>query len=70
MQEFIGSIGKNGKERVEVAFKEYKGREFLDIRIYYLDENDEMRPTGKGVTLKPDQISDLISLLSEAQAKI
>ena len=55
-------ISKNTQEKIRVEKREYKGREFIDIRTYYLDGN-EWKPTQKGVTFRPDQLKEIIEAL-------
>ena len=53
-------IKKNGRERVEVSISEFKGRKFLDIRNYFYDsENDEWKPTQKGVNVPVEMAHEL-----------
>ena len=43
-----------GKNRF-AAVKRWRGHQFLDIREYYKDEEDMLKPGLKGVTLKRSQ---------------
>ena len=45
------SLGKNRF----VAVKEYRGHQFLDIREYFINDQDHLQPGLKGVTLKRNQ---------------
>jgi len=38
-----------------VSTESYKGRDYLDIRIYYQDNEGEWKPTRKGVTVSPEK---------------
>jgi len=55
-------ISKNTLEKIRIEKREYKGREFIDIRTYYFDGN-EWKPTQKGVTFRPDQLKEIIEAL-------
>ncbi len=55
-------ISKNTQEKIRIEKREYKGREFIDIRTYYFDGN-EWKPTQKGVTFRPDQLKEIIEAL-------
>lgn len=51
----LAAIERNERERVQVAINEYKGKSYLDIRIFYTTDGGETwRPTQKGVTISPD----------------
>ena len=41
------------------------GKEFIDIRQYFKNEDDEYKPSPKGVTLPPDKLNELIQALQE-----
>ncbi len=62
----IGVITK-GSDRIIVAVKEFKGREYIDIRTHFENDKGEWIPTKKGVTLTPDTIDEMIHLLTDAR---
>ena len=43
-----------GKNRF-VAVREFKGKQYLDIREYFMNSNGQLQPGKKGVTLKRPQ---------------
>lgn len=58
---------KNASQEYRVSLNEFKGHEYIDIRLFY-DTPDGMRP-GKGVTIPKKFFPDLIQgvfLLGEA----
>jgi hypothetical protein len=66
----VQSIDKNGTRRIQVEASEFKGKEFLDIREYYLNDDGEWRPTKRGVTIPPASVADFAqAVLEEAGAK-
>ena len=66
----IGEIERSDTEQLRVECSNYRGRDFVSVRIYYLADNGEWRPTKKGVTVKPDKIDELIDLLTQAKEKL
>lgn len=56
-------VQKNTQEKIRVEKREYKGREFVDVRTYYLDDSGEWKPSPKGVTFRPDQLEEIIEAL-------
>ena len=51
----IAAIPENRTEKLRIAIKEFKGRRYLDIRIFvepYTDEGQGRVATKKGVTLR------------------
>ncbi len=58
-------IKKNALEIIRVQRREYKGREFVDIRVHYQDDEGEYKPTKKGITINPGLVGDLMKALEE-----
>ncbi|AOJ88358.1 hypothetical protein WS87_12640 [Burkholderia sp. MSMB0856] len=54
---------RSASERLRVQLRQYRGREFLDVRYWYLDNDGEYRPSQKGVTLNPSQLAELVQAL-------
>ena len=70
MESDIATIEKNRTEELRVALKEYKGHDYVDVRTYvepYADEGQDRIPTKRGVTLKPEDLAELIAALQEAE---
>ena len=59
----LATIPRSATEQLQIAIKEFKGKSYLDMRIFYTtDEGATWLPTKKGVTCSPDNIG----LLKEA----
>ncbi len=58
-------IKKNALEIIRVQRREYKGREFVDIRVHYQDDEGEYKPTKKGIAINPSLVGDLVKALEE-----
>ncbi|NHV29290.1 transcriptional coactivator p15/PC4 family protein [Burkholderia sp. D-99] len=54
---------RSATERLRVQRRQYRGREFLDVRCWYLDTDGVYRPSQKGVTLNPSQLAELVQAL-------
>jgi hypothetical protein len=59
----VTDIKRNDTEIVRVSKREFKGHEFIDIRIYYQDDEGSFKPTKKGITINPKQVNELIDAL-------
>ena len=68
----IGELGKNAIEKYVFALKEYKGKQFIDIRTFYLADavKNEWRPTKKGITITAAVKKDFINLMNKAIAEL
>jgi hypothetical protein len=64
MSVIIKDIKKNNNEIIRIEVSEYKGRELINIRIWYqaIDSNSGdlvFKPTQKGVTLNISEFEEL-----------
>lgn len=60
MGEVIASFEKNSLEEVRVSLTEFKGKQLIDLRVYYQPEDgEEKRPTKKGITISPEKFPEL-----------
>jgi len=57
-------IEKNSRESIVVSETEYKGSKYVDVRIFYKDTNGSLKPTRKGVSIRPEKVSELLAALS------
>ncbi|MBN3848346.1 hypothetical protein G3N58_16125 [Paraburkholderia sp. Ac-20342] len=62
----IGEIQKNSRERLRVTVGQYKGHEYVGIRIWFVGPDGQYRPSRAGVTLKPSLMPQLMQALSVA----
>jgi hypothetical protein len=65
----VGEIPK-GKDKIIVALKEFKGKEYIDIRTHFENDEGDWIPTKKGITLTPDSLDEMIDLLKTAKKKV
>ncbi len=66
----VGEIERNETEVVRVSTEEFKGRKYLDIRVYFDNGEGEWKPTKKGVTIQPDRVDDFIELIRKAKESL
>lgn len=63
----IATIPRSATEQMQIAIKEYKGKSYLDLRIFYpTDDGATWLPTKKGVTCSPENIELLKEAVDEA----
>ena len=55
----VASFKRNPTEEVRAGIKEFKGRRYIDLRIYYMDDQGEWKPTRKGISLATDFMAEL-----------
>jgi hypothetical protein len=47
----ILTIPRHGGDELRLSLSSFRGRDFLDLRTYYLADDGKMRPTPKGCTI-------------------
>ncbi|HPW54351.1 MAG: transcriptional coactivator p15/PC4 family protein [Thermoanaerobaculaceae bacterium] len=45
---------RNAEETLRISLSTFKGRTYVDIRLFYEDTNGELAPSKKGVTITPE----------------
>lgn len=55
----VHSFEKNPTEQVRVSITVFKGKEYVDLRIYYKGDDEEFHPSKKGLTLSVDLFEEL-----------
>jgi hypothetical protein len=56
---FVHSFPKNPLEEVRSSLTVYKGKQYVDLRVYYKGDDGEFRPSKKGVTISLDLFPEL-----------
>ncbi len=64
----LATIERTDTEQLQISISEYKGKSYLNMRIFYTtDEGATWLPTKKGVTFTPDQIDILTEAIEAAK---
>jgi Transcriptional Coactivator p15 (PC4) len=66
--QLIADIEKNSREIIRIEVTEFKGRELINLRIWYSDFDGSFKPTQKGVALDISQyvkLKDAIDKIGE-----
>ena len=63
----IATVPRSATEQLQISINEYKGKSYLDMRIYYTtDDGLNWLPTKKGVTVSPENMELLKDAIDEA----
>lgn len=65
----VYSFSKNALEEVRASITSFKGKKYLDIRIYYKTDDGDYKPSKKGITLSPaliDEIEEAVRRVKDA----
>ena len=57
-------IKKNSRESIVISKNVFNNVPLVDIRIHYKDENGDLKPTRKGISIREDSLDDFVSTLS------
>jgi hypothetical protein len=55
----VYTFPKNPLEEVRASITVFKGKQYVDLRIYYKGDDGEYHPSKKGLTLSLDLFSEL-----------
>jgi len=69
-RELVYSFDTSPTERVQVSLSTFKGKTYVDLRIYYKASDGEFKPTKKGITLSPDLLPELGEAIRKLMEKV
>ena len=58
-------LERSPTEKLIIESRNYKGHDIVSLRIYYLADEDEWRPTKKGITFRREQFDEVMDALSK-----
>lgn len=70
MDTVIAELPKNPLEKLCISLREYQGHPFIDIRLYFLGDDEQWHPTKKGITVSPSQWEEFVIAVGEVQAHL
>lgn len=57
-------------DMLRVTRREYEGRPFTDVRVFFRGDDGQLRPTKKGCSVRDSEIRDVIAALNKIAAKV
>lgn len=69
-EKLVHSFPKNALEEVRVYLKEFKGRNYINLRIFARVNDGSVKPTQKGMTLSVDLFDNLAAAVDALRAEI
>lgn len=70
MSNVIADIEKPNGEVVRIQLNEFNDKHYLDLRIHYLADEDEYKPTKKGVSIPVELYGELKEAIEKAEDAI
>ena len=57
----IGEVKKNTRQKYIISAKQYRGYQFVDVRLHWTEDNGETwHPSKKGITISPEIADDVV----------
>jgi len=66
----VAEIDKNTMETIRVQVTEFKGKTYVDCRVFFTGDDGERHPSKKGITLTADLVDEVVTALQEAKAEL
>ncbi|TCG03506.1 hypothetical protein BZM27_47950 [Paraburkholderia steynii] len=63
-------LQKNARERLRVTHTNFKGKPYVDLRIWYVDGAGDYQPSRSGVSIRPDHLSEVVRALTLAGREV
>jgi hypothetical protein len=64
----VCEIPKNSREAIRFRLGEFKNHQFVDMRVWALEEGKEAAPTRKGLAVSPSLWPEFRKALAKAEA--
>ena len=57
-------------DEIRAAVTKFKGRRYVDLRVYLSDDAGEKHPTKKGITIAVEQLTELEEAMRRLRAAV
>lgn len=69
-QVVVAEFEKNSRETFRVSLDQYRGRDVVDIRVWWRDDDGVMRPSRTGITTSVKDLSRLAAAIAAALVEV
>jgi len=70
-EQLVAVINRSPTQQIQIRVNEFKGKRYVDLRTFYLDDKDETyKPTRKGVSVPVENFEDLKAALAAVDAAL
>lgn len=66
----VTKFKKNLTEEIRLEILKFKGKKYLNFRIWFKDDDGEYHPSKKGITISTDLVDDLKKAIDKAAFKV
>lgn len=67
-RKILHQFQRNAEETVQVSLSVFKGKTYVDFRLFYEDAEGELKPTKKGITVTPELWDEFRAGVARAEA--
>lgn len=69
MSVLVATVDKNQREQVQISLENFKGHNLVAIRVFYDAGGGEMKPSKKGLSIRPEMVDDILDGLEAAKVE-
>lgn len=66
----LATFPRTDRTEVRLTLSQFKGRQLIDLRLYFQSDAGEWLPTRKGCAIQPGELPDLQAALEAARLEV
>ena len=66
----LARIERGETQELRISVSEYKGKSYLDARIFFTKDKENWFPTQKGITVYPEDLDTFAEAIEEAKKEL
>lgn len=66
----IDEFEKNSREKIMILIKKYRNNFYLDLRVYFKSNDEEYKPSKKGIMISLELLDDLKEAFSKVEKEL
>lgn len=66
----LATFPRTDRTEVRLTLSQFKGRQLIDLRLYFVNTEGEWLPSRKGCAIQPAELPDLLTALEAARLEV
>lgn len=66
----LATFPRTERTEVRLCVSQFKGRQLIDLRLYFRNEAGEWLPSRKGCAIQPGELANLLTALEAARLEV
>lgn len=66
----LATFPRTDRTEVRLSLSQFKGRQLIDLRLYFLNRKGEWLPSRKGCAIQPGELPGLLAALERARQEV